>query len=119
MRPLPVEARQQIFELRQLDLQLALVAARSLGKYVEDELAPVDYANVERVFQIALLSGRQIFVQNDQIGMKLFHFSLDLVNLAAADQSCWSNIFNLLMLFLEHRRACGFREAFKFFETIG
>ena len=119
MRPLPSESRQKIFELRQLDLQLALVATRSLGKYIEDQLASVDHANVERVFQIALLSGRQIFVQNDQIGMKLLHLRLDLVHLAAADQSCWSNAFDLLMLFLKHLCARGFRQAFKLFETIG
>src|ERR1044072_2005791 len=119
MRPLPGESWQEVFELRQLDLQLALVAARSLGKYIEDQLTAVHHANRKRVLQITLLCGCEIFVQNHQIGMELPPLGLDLAHLAAADQSCWSNVFNLLMMFPEHRRARSFGQAFQLFETIG
>ena len=71
MGPLARQARQQIFELRQLDLQLAFVAARALGENIENQLAAVDDANFERRFQIALLRRRQILVDDDEIGMAL------------------------------------------------
>ena len=48
MGPLARQARQQIFELRQLDLQLALVAARALGEDIENQLTAIDDADFER-----------------------------------------------------------------------
>ncbi len=64
--PLARQSRHEIFQLRQLHLQLAFVAARPLGEDVEDQLAAVDDANFEGVFQIALLRRRQILVNDDQ-----------------------------------------------------
>src|SRR5690606_22602718 len=58
MGPLARQARQQIFELGELDLQFAFVAAGALRKDIEDELAAVDDPRFERRFQIALLRGR-------------------------------------------------------------
>src|SRR5262249_53609334 len=109
MRPLPSESRQKIFELRQLDLQLALIAARSLGKNIQDELTAVHHPNLKRILQIALLSRRQFFIDNNQIGVKLFYPPLNLVHLPPADQRCRSNALDLLMLLPEDRRTRGFR----------
>ena len=46
--PLPDQPRQQVRELRQLDLELALRGARALGEDVEDERGAVDHLDAER-----------------------------------------------------------------------
>ena len=47
MRPLAGEARQQVLELRQLDLELARLRGRPLREDVEDQLGAVDDAHAE------------------------------------------------------------------------
>src|SRR4051812_46212379 len=41
--PHPSQARQKILQLRQLDLQAALAAARPLRKNIKDQLRPIEY----------------------------------------------------------------------------
>ena len=53
--PLPDQPRQQVRELRQLDLQLALRRARALGEDVEDERGAIDHLDAERLGEVALL----------------------------------------------------------------
>src|SRR5262245_20391024 len=55
VRPLSHEARQEIRELGQLDLELALARPRPLGEDVQDERGPVDDAEVERPREVPLL----------------------------------------------------------------
>src|SRR5438128_8690099 len=49
------EARQQILQLRQLDLQPAFAAAGALREDVEDELGAIENFPREEIFQIAPL----------------------------------------------------------------
>ena len=53
--PLPDQPRQQIGELRQLDLELAFTRPRPLGEDVEDEGRPVDDLDAERLGDVPLL----------------------------------------------------------------
>src|SRR5256885_6029463 len=53
------QARQQILQLRQLNLQTAFAAARALREDVENELGSIDYLAREQSFQIASLRGRK------------------------------------------------------------
>ena len=53
--PHPGEPRQQVLELRQLDLQLRLVAARAGGEDVEDDLGPVHHPDLERPLEVGAL----------------------------------------------------------------
>ena len=117
MGPLARETRQQIFELCQLDLQLAFVAARALGENIENELAAVDDPDFERRFQIALLRRGQILVHDHEIGMAVAQRFLDLVDLAAADQRRRRNAFYLLAVPCQHRRAAGFGQLFELLKT--
>ena len=55
--PLPRQARQEVLELRQLDLHLALERARALREDVEDEGAAVDDLALAALLEVALLSG--------------------------------------------------------------
>src|SRR5581483_3062525 len=86
MGPLPRQARAHVFELRELDLKLALVAARPLGEDVEDQLASVDDAELECVLEVALLRGSQVFVEDDEVGFRFFDGDANLLDLAAADE---------------------------------
>ncbi len=51
----PGQARQHVFQLRQLDLQLAFAGAGVPGKNIEDELRAVDHAALDDLFNVALL----------------------------------------------------------------
>src|SRR4029453_16937908 len=67
MLPLPDEPRQQVRELSQLDLQLALHGAGALGEDVEDQRGAVDDANTEGAAQVPLLYGRERVVGDHQV----------------------------------------------------
>ncbi len=73
-------------QLRQLDLQLALVAVRTLGEDIQDQAGTVDHPALQEPFQVALLARAQRMVDEDQVGTAGVGRSLDLVQLAAADQ---------------------------------
>ena len=48
--------RQQMMQLRRLDLEAALLGARALRKNVEDQLGAIDHLHLEGALEIALLS---------------------------------------------------------------
>ena len=48
--------RQQMMQLRCLDLQTSLLGARALGKNIEDQFGAVDHLDLESSLQISLLS---------------------------------------------------------------
>ncbi len=66
--PLADQTRQQIGELGQLHLELALHRARALGEDVEDESRAVDDPAPQRAAQVALLNGRERIVGDHQVG---------------------------------------------------
>jgi hypothetical protein len=86
MRPLAREPRLQITQLRDFDLQLAFEAARTLRKDVEDELAPIDYPQVEFVLEIAGLSRTERIVEDRQGCTALARQRARLGRLAASDE---------------------------------
>ena len=53
--PAADQARGQMLQLGQLDLQLALVALGALRKDVEDQAGTVEHPHIQALFQIALL----------------------------------------------------------------
>src|SRR4030095_3361384 len=83
--PLPDQSRQEIRELRQLDLQLALGRARALGEDVEDQRRPVDDLDAERLGGVALLARRELIVGDEQVGGRRAGGGADLLDLAAPE----------------------------------
>ena len=63
------EARKLVFELGELDLQLAFARARVAGEDVEDELRAVDDAAGQPRFEVAQLRGREVVVEEDEVGI--------------------------------------------------
>ena len=85
MLPLPDEARQQIGQLRELHLQLALGTSRTLSEDVQDQRGAIDDLDAERLAEIALLDRRERIVGDEEVGAALAHRLGHLVDLAAAE----------------------------------
>ena len=66
MLPHAPHAREVVLELRELDLELALGAARVLGEDVEDQLRPVDDARVESASSSCRCCGGAQLVVDEQ-----------------------------------------------------
>src|SRR5439155_18172324 len=61
------QARQQVVQLRWLDLEAAFPRPSVLGEYVEDQLRPVDNAKPELALQVALLPRAQVLVADQDV----------------------------------------------------
>ena len=101
------QTRQEIFELSQLDLQLALLGARTQREDIEYQGGAVDDAHVGVVFDVFDLGGRQLAVHHDEVKLLRFADLFDLLELARADEG---RAFGALQL-LRHGKgrlcACG------------
>src|SRR5262249_53885675 len=62
-------AGQVVFELRQLDLELAFGASRVLREDVEDQLRAVDDASLQRILERALLRRGEFAVREQHLGV--------------------------------------------------
>ncbi len=83
--PQAAHAREVVFELRELDLQLALRATRVRGEDVEDHRRAVDDRQAERLLHVALLARRQLVVAGDQVRAARARELLALLQLAGAE----------------------------------
>ena len=100
--PEPPHAGHVVFELGQLDLQLALGRVGVVGEDVEDHRGAVDHRHAERRLEVALLARRQLVVAGDQVGVAGGDLRLQLVELAAAEVAVGIGLLALL-----HRLAGG------------
>ena len=62
------QPRQQVVQLGQFHLQLALPAASSAGKNIQNQLGAVNHLQVQFALQIAQLRGREVVIEDDQVG---------------------------------------------------
>jgi hypothetical protein len=58
-----------VFELGQFDLQLAFMRFGALREDVEDQAGPIDHATLQRLLQVALLTGAQFVIEDYQVGL--------------------------------------------------
>src|SRR5215831_17723103 len=65
--PVAGQSRQPVFELSQLYLQFALPGSGAAGKNIQDEACSIDDLGLQRLFQILGLTGREFFVEDDNI----------------------------------------------------
>ena len=79
------QPRQQVFQLGQLDLRLALLALGVLGEDVEDQRGPVDDLDLGALLQVAQLGRGQLTVADHRVGAGGEHHRAEVVDLAAAD----------------------------------
>ena len=74
-----------VFELGQLDLQLALGRVGVVGEDVEDHRGAVDHRDAERRLQVALLARQQLVVAGDEVGVVGGDLRFQLFQPAAAE----------------------------------
>ena len=67
----PDQPRQQVLQLRELDLQLAFARPRAPREDVEDQLRAIDDLAVERLLEVAQLRRRQLVVEDDDVDVEL------------------------------------------------
>ncbi len=66
--PMAGQARQEVLELGQLDLQLARLRTSTPGEDIQDELSSIDDFDVEPVLEIPLLRRSELVVENYECG---------------------------------------------------
>src|ERR1700736_3098443 len=76
------ESREKVIQLREFHLQLSLARARPPGKNVEYQLRPIQNFAIQSAFEIALLRGSEVGIEEHHIrpisrdaGLQLFHLS--------------------------------------------
>ena len=70
-------------------------------------------------FQISLLHGRQLTINNHKVDMLLFDLSAELFNLTAAQERCWSNCIKGDDIRRHNIEVYCRREAYSFFKPLG
>ena len=63
------QPRQQVFQLRELDLQLAFARPRAPREDVENELRAIDDLAADCLFDLPQLRRRQLVVEDDDVGV--------------------------------------------------
>ncbi len=116
--PEPPHAGHVVFELGQLDLQLALGRVGVVGEDVEDHRGAVDHRHAERRLEVALLARRQLVVAGDQVGVAGGDLGLQLVELAAADVAVGVGLLALLHGLAGGRDAGGAQQLLQLGERI-
>ena len=64
------QPRQQVFQLRELHLQLAFARPRAPREDVEDELRAIDDLAADRLFDLPQLRRRQLVVEDDDVDVR-------------------------------------------------
>ena len=86
--PHAAHAREVVFELGELDLELALRTAGVLREDVEDELRAVDHACLQRVLERTLLRRRELVVHEQDLGPRFGIGALELAQFSLARRRC-------------------------------
>ncbi len=87
---------QPVAELGRLHLELALVGAGPLGKYVQDQLSPVQNSQLGQPAQVSGLGGRKLLIEEKQVGPAVEGLQGHLDQLPLAHQEPGVDLSNLL-----------------------
>ena len=87
MGPHAGQPRQQIFILRELHLQPALLCAGTLGENIENESAPVHDAHAELFLDRPRLRGRELVVDHNEITLVVRYDLLYFLQFARAEKA--------------------------------
>ena len=101
------QARQRVAQLGELDLELAVAAGRVLREDVEDQHRAIDDLELGGLADRAGLTGREIGIEDHELGAELHRAQQDLVELAAADQVLRIGLGPVLDQDVEHLDARG------------
>src|SRR5204863_320842 len=82
--PCASQPRQQVLQACQLYLHTTFVRTRALGKDVQDQQRAIDDAATQDLLHRALGVGRELIIDDDQVGMRLAGAIMRLLELAPA-----------------------------------
>ena len=80
------QAREQVFQLRQLDLPLPFACSRAPREDIQNQLRAIDDLPPDPLFDVPELRRRQLVVEDDDVGADAGAFGRKLVEFAAADE---------------------------------
>lgn len=80
------ETRERILHAGQGDLQHGLARVGAVGEHLEDDLFAVDHGQCGEFLPVALLGGREVLVEDDDIGAVGLGHVGELLGLAAAEE---------------------------------
>ena len=80
------EAGQGILHAGERDLQHGLAGVRAVGEYLEDDLLAVDDGQAGEFLPVALLRGREVLVEDDDVGAVGLGEVGEFLGLAAAEE---------------------------------
>jgi hypothetical protein len=116
----PHQARQEVLQLGELDLQLAFLCARPPGKNVENQLRPVDHFPVNRILDLSQLRGCQLIVEYDHVDVHLGARRSQRHNLSGTQKGRRIGLGSLLQNAEDDNSAGRFGQACKLVEgTLG
>jgi hypothetical protein len=82
------KARQHVFELRQLHLQLAFARSCVARKDIKDQLGAIEHTALKRTFKVAQLGRAQIVIEEHEVGASRTNDAGDFLHFARANQGC-------------------------------
>jgi hypothetical protein len=112
------EAREQVLELRELDLRLALAALRVLAEDVEDHRGAVDDLHLHDILERTALTRCELGVGDHGVGAEARDDRPELVGLAAADVGGRVRMRAALQQPVEHGCARGLGERGQLAERV-
>ncbi len=118
VRPHPGQSGQPVLQLRQLDLQAALVRLRPAREDVEDQRRPVDDLHLQLALEVSLLGGRQLAIDHHQRVLQRLLKLLDFLDLALADVGGGVRRAQLLRRRSDHLDVNGLGQPGKLFQRI-
>jgi hypothetical protein len=117
-RALARKPRQQIIQLGKLHLKLAFARARAAREDVKDELRAVENLAADPGLEVSLLTGSQLFVEDNQIEMFSFGDEAQLLRFPASDEKRRVRLQALLQGALDDSGARGFRQRNEFIQRF-
>ena len=99
-----------MFELSQLHLQLAFVAACTLGEDVENQPGTIEHPALQGFLQIAFLARTEGMIEQHQFGLMLLDRRGNLVELACPDEMPCIRLLATAFDELDRNGACGSRQ---------
>lgn len=113
------EAGHKVVELSQFHLELAFAGAGARGKDIEDELGAVEDLNAKGAFEIALLGGSELGVEENGIGAETSDQAFDFAQLARPYQGSLIGFITALENRGGDHRTGAFGESTKFSQGFG
>ncbi len=118
MAPKAGQAREQMLQLRQFNLQFPFARPGALRENVQDERRAVEHFAIEHALQIPALGGRKFIIEYNRVHLLRAAASRKLAGLAAADKGPGHGRLQFLRAVPDDLAACRGRQLGEFLQGI-